>query len=179
MKNTGKDMELKIDVENRRVLVNGVEWKSMVELKEEIKKRVDSGDFNVVNLTVALKKLESIIEDYQEVTVKIHKDTLEDYQKSSKKIGISVETLLRNAIETYSPNAEEIKKERTKQDIIKNKEQKPPIKEPLKKQAYEEPKHHGLTKIQCKNCGHMITISTSKRPIIIRCSKCGTKNKIE
>ena len=69
MKKVGKDMEVKIDVENSKVLVNGVEWKSIAQLKEEIKNRVDGGDFDVLNLTVALQKLESMIEDYKEITV--------------------------------------------------------------------------------------------------------------
>jgi hypothetical protein len=113
-----KEVMENIDLEEGKIKVRG-EWLTEDELRYAIRMKVDSDDYNVADLAVALKTLISEMNKSTVLRVRVPKELAESFEDISKQRGHSVESMLRSLLldfinqkeESLIPVAEEAEEE--------------------------------------------------------------------
>ncbi len=176
-------------------------WHSVEDLKAKIKESIDSGNYDVAEIATALKSLESVVEQTQEVQFKLLEDTAEKLQKVAEKRSVSIGAVIRDALASYLGG------ETTPPQPLEEEPPKPPESEPEPEPEHEagvgseaesetepeagpgeeppkpaeEPKPKPVvkpTRVQCHRCKAQITITTPERPITITCPQCGERGRL-
>ncbi len=117
-----KEVMENIDLEEGKIKVRG-EWLTEDELRYAIRMKVDSDDYNVADLAVALKTLISEMNKSTVMRVRVPKELAESFEEISKQRGHSVESMLRTLLldfinqkeESLIPVAEEAQEEETEE----------------------------------------------------------------
>ena len=65
--------EMKIDIDDN--------WYTSDELKKMIKEKIDAGEYDLNEYTEALKRLDNVVKDFQDLNIKISKDVIESFEK--------------------------------------------------------------------------------------------------
>jgi hypothetical protein len=117
-----KEVMENIDLEEGKIKVRG-EWLTEDELRYAIRMKVDSDDYNVADLAVALKTLISEMNKSTVMRVRVPKELAESFAEISKQRGHSVESMLRSLLldfinqkeESLIPVEEEVQEEATEE----------------------------------------------------------------
>ncbi|GEM_PF-4188455 len=108
--------KVKIDLDEGKILYEG-EWVSEEDLKQMIKDKVDSGDFDVADLSLALKNLQKVMENSTVIEIRITREMEERIIAGADERGIKFGELVRRAIDAYlggtvsAPETEEAEEE--------------------------------------------------------------------
>ncbi len=113
-----KEVMENIDLEEGKIKVRG-EWLTEDELRYAIRMKVDSDDYNVADLAVALKTLISEMNKSTVMRVRVPKELAESFEVISRQRGHSVESMLRTLLldfinqkeESLIPVTEEVEEE--------------------------------------------------------------------
>ena len=89
-----------VNFNNKTILLEG-EWFNVKELGERIKYNINKGNYKIKHLSVALEKLQEVLESAQEVKISILGITYEKIEKISKKYNKNIEIIIRDAIDKY------------------------------------------------------------------------------
>ena len=89
-----------IDLEEGKIRV-GDKWLTEDEIRYIIKMKVDSDDYNVADLAVALQTLISELNKSAVLRVRVPKEMAEEFEKLSKEKGESVQSVLRSILINY------------------------------------------------------------------------------
>ena len=89
-----------IDLEEGKIRV-GDKWLTEDEIRYIIKMKVDSDDYNVADLAVALQTLISELNKSAVLRVRVPKEMAEEFEKLSKEKGESVQSVLRTILIDY------------------------------------------------------------------------------
>ena len=131
-----------ISLDDKKIQVDS-KWYGADELKDTVKKMIDSGDYeNVGKYTEALKRIEKVIKEFKEISVKVPISLIEAYEKLAKESSKPVDYHLRMALGNYidGPKAP-AKKEEPKKEEPKKEE---PKKEDASVQSTSHPSTKGL-----------------------------------
>jgi hypothetical protein len=101
-----KEVMENIDLEEGKIKVRG-EWLTEDELRYAIRMKVDSDDYNVADLAVALKTLISEMNKSTVMRVRVPKELAESFEDISKQRGHSVESMLRTILLDFINQKEE------------------------------------------------------------------------
>ena len=194
-----------INLDDKKIQVDS-KWYGADELKETVKKMIDSGDYeNVGKYTEALKRIEKVIKEFKEISVKVPISLIETYEKLAKESSKPVDYHLRMALGNYidgpkapakkeEPKKEEPKKEEPKKEEPKE-EKKPQMdmddeeeKEAEKeeeKPAEEKPEEAPTPKPEeepkeDKKPPKVVRVAchNCKRPITVICEHCGARGQL-
>lgn len=113
-----------VDLEEGRIRVKG-QWLTEDELRYAIRMKVDSDDYNVADLAVALKTLITEMNKSTVLRVRVPKELTEKLEEISKERDESVESLLRIILLDFI-NQETEDKEKI-ETIISEDEEEPPV----------------------------------------------------
>ncbi len=80
---------MNINIEDETIEVTPGKWLNETQLRENIKGKVDIGNFDVVEDALALKKLTTTIGDYVTVELKLPKEFVEASKLSAEAAGLS------------------------------------------------------------------------------------------
>lgn len=97
-----------IDIDEEKIQLNG-EWLTVDDLKKAIQQKVQAGDFDVADLSMALKTLDPVVKSLKPITVKVTKDVSEAFDKLASASGERKEHWIRQALAVYM-NTEEARK---------------------------------------------------------------------
>ncbi len=153
-----------INIEETKILVQD-KWYSLIELKNNIKNKVNNDDFNVIQLASALQELQEALNNITQVKLTLHVDLITSYKEIANNSGKTFEKALREALINrveYGLTSN--------MTIIPGKPKEEPKKE---KEPSYKPK-----KVACRKCKAVIEVESPKRPITVTCPKCGTKGKL-
>lgn len=89
-----------VNFNNKTILLEG-EWFNVKELGEKIKYNINKGNYKIKHLSVALEKLQEVLESAQEIKISILGTTYEEIEKISKKYNKNIEIIIRDAIDRY------------------------------------------------------------------------------
>lgn len=89
---------MKINIEDETIELNPEEWKDEAALKDEIKGKIDAGDYDVVEESLALRQLTTTLEGYAKVELKLTNDFIEECQEKAKEAGVSFWEYLRSLL---------------------------------------------------------------------------------
>jgi hypothetical protein len=193
-----------INLSGKKIRIDNT-WYSSEELKETIKKMIDSGDYEISKYADSLKRIEKVIKEFQEVSVKIPVTTIESFEKRAKETSKPVEILYMQALinfiegpvkkdEPVKKEPEEPKKDEPleKVDLEEKSEENAPAEKPAEKEEEKSPKPEEpkpeeeedkkrppkVVRVACHNCKRPITITTAKRPITVVCEHCGARGQL-
>jgi hypothetical protein len=102
-----KEVIENIDLEEGKIKVRG-EWLTEDELRYAIRMKVDSDDYNVADLAVALKTLISEMNKSTVLRVRVPKELAESFEEISKQRGHSIESMLRTILIDFINEKEEM-----------------------------------------------------------------------
>lgn len=101
-----KEVMENIDLEEGKIKVRG-EWLTEDELRYAIRMKVDSDDYNVADLAVALKTLISEMNKSTVLRVRVPKELAESFEEISRQRGHSIESMLRTILLDFINQKEE------------------------------------------------------------------------
>lgn len=107
----------KIDLEEGKIKV-GEEWLTEDEIRYAIKMKVESDDYNVADLAVALKTLIEEMNKSTIMRIRVPKEMIEEFEKISNEKGETVESMLRTLLVEYIKNKGETEEELTEEQGI-------------------------------------------------------------
>jgi len=87
----------KINIEDEKIYVGDV-WKSTEILKEEIKGKIEIGNFDITDEALALKQLTSTMHQYTRIELKLPNDFIAASREKADETGISFEEYLRKRL---------------------------------------------------------------------------------
>lgn len=202
----------KIDLDKGAININE-KWFTVDQLKEEIKNKISSDDFDVSNYTTALKVLETELKNFELVTFKAPKNLVDSIRDLSGERDKSFENMLLDALTDYlkmqgievrTPGG--IKKDRKEteptdagaeesvedeagevdvefeideaevefEEFDDEAEETPEEEKEPEKEKDEE----ALEETTCPRCGGKVPITSSERPLTIKCPSCGKKGRL-
>lgn len=180
-----------INIEEETIKVEDA-WKSASELKEEIKGRIEKGDFDITDEALALKELTATMQGYTEIQLKLPNDLLEETKKNADAEDVTFQEILRKSIlgggaverKAKTGGAVEEKKKVEKAERGEpewEEEEAEEEAEETEEEAEEEVEEEKPKpiKVRCHNCRKPITISSSERPITVTCPHCGAQGRLE
>lgn len=106
-----------IDLEEGRIRIGG-KWLTEDEIRYAIKMKVDSDDYNVADLAVALQTLISELNKSAVLRVRVPKEMAEEIEELSKKRGESVQSMLRNILIEFLSGERESTEKLEEEDVI-------------------------------------------------------------
>jgi hypothetical protein len=89
-----------VDIEEERVQVDG-QWLSFDEVTDQIRQRVERGDFHVAQLSMALESLEHTLSTVETIELKLSPKLLAAYRELSAAQGQSLDATCRKALRLY------------------------------------------------------------------------------
>ena len=149
--------ESKINVEEK--------WYSLNELKNNVKNKINSDDFNVIPLISAVQELSTALDNITQVKLTLHNDLINNYKEFASNSGTTFESVLRDALIS-----------RVDHGITPTMSSAPG--KPSKKVETKEKPAYKPKKVACRKCKAIITVDSPKRPVTISCPECGTKGKL-
>ena len=87
----------KINIEDETIYINDV-WKSNEMLKEDIKGKIEIGNFDITDEAVALKQLTSTMHQYTKIELKLPNDFIANSRELAGEKDLSFEEFLRNRL---------------------------------------------------------------------------------
>ena len=113
----------KINIEDEKILV-GDTWKSAETLKEEIKGKIEIGNFDITDEALALRELTDTMKDYATIEIKLPNEFISSSQAKASEKDISFEEYLRGALlGTVEIEAEEEEEEAVEEQKEQEEEQ--------------------------------------------------------
>lgn len=151
-----------INIEESKILVED-KWYTLNELKTNVKNKINSDDFDVIQLVTAVQELSTVMDNITQVKLKLHNDLINSFKELAANSGSTFEKALRDALisrvdEGLTPA---MSQERPAAAIS---EEGAPAAKPKK--------------VACRKCRAVIVVDSPKRPITITCPECGTKGKL-
>jgi hypothetical protein len=154
-----------INLSGKKIRIDNT-WYSSEELKDTIKKMIDSGDYEISKYADSLKRIEKVIKEFQEVSVKIPITTIESFEKRAKDTSKPVEILYMQALINFIEGPAKKEEPVEKVDLEEKPEEhedgeKPAEKEDEKAPKPEEPKPEEeedkkrppkVVRVACHNC---------------------------
>ena len=95
-----EEMIGEVDLDNSSIEINN-EMMTTKELKSTIKSKIENGDFDVTLYANALKKLEKVLNNIEEVQLVLPLNVLNEYKSLAKKSSSTVESALRKGVTEY------------------------------------------------------------------------------
>ena len=92
--------ELQIDIDGERIRMNG-HWMTHGELENEIKKRVNAGNYHVANLSLALQLLEENLSTVETIELRMPQEVFQAFNRLGKQRGVPSTSLMRLAMVEY------------------------------------------------------------------------------
>lgn len=92
---------MKVNIEDRTIEVFPGRWLSEPQLKENIKGKVDIGNFDVADESQALGELTSTLDSYTSIELNIPKTILEKGKLRAEEAGLSFKEFLRSVLESH------------------------------------------------------------------------------
>lgn len=86
---------MKINLEDENIEILSDLWKNEGQLKEDIKGKIEAGDFDVVEETMALRELTTTLERYSKIEIKLTNDFIEKSHSNAGDRGVTFEEYLR------------------------------------------------------------------------------------
>ena len=175
----------KINIEDETIYT-GDAWKSADELKEDIKGKIEVGNFDITDEALALKDVTTTLQKYTKIELKLPNDFLDLNRTVAEQNGTSFEEhirgLLSGTIEGGTPSEEEEEEEEKEEEEEEPEEEKEEAKpdwdsEEEGEEEAVEPKQ--IVKVRCHSCKRPITITSPERPITVTCPNCGAKGRLE
>ncbi|RLF49113.1 MAG: hypothetical protein DRN20_02955 [Thermoplasmata archaeon] len=99
--------EMKIDLDDEKILIEG-RWMSGADIKAEIKARVNADNYDIEDLTQALKMLENALKNSVPMTFRVPTELADKLNAMANKRGESVGNILREALGYYLSEGGEI-----------------------------------------------------------------------
>lgn len=196
-----------IDLDKGSIEVDG-KWYDEDTLKEEIKKKIESDDFDVSSYTTALKTLQEELKNYELVSFKAPKNIIDSIKELSEEKDRTFENMLLDALTEYlkmegvevrTPGG--VKKETKAKDKTEEKpveaEEEPAEEEEVEfeideaevefEEVEEEPEEEKpeedeeekvYEETSCPRCGGKVPITSTERPLTIKCPSCGKKGRL-
>jgi len=187
-------------------------WFTVDQLKEEIKKKIASDDFDVSNYTSALKDLETELKNFELVSFKAPRNLVDSIKELSGERDKSFENMLIDALTEYlkmqgievrTPGG--IKKDRIEKEPKSTEEESAGDEEgeadvefeideaevefeefddeadekpDRSKEPEKEKEEEVLEETTCPRCGGKVPITSTERPLTIKCPSCGKKGRL-
>ena len=201
----------KIDLDKGAINIDG-KWFTVDQLKEEIKKKIASDDFDVSNYTSALKDLETELKNFELVSFKAPRNLVDSIKELSGERDKSFENMLIDALTEYlkmqgievrTPGG--IKKDRIEKEPKSTEEESAGDEEgeadvefeideaevefeefddeadekpDRSKEPEKEKEEEVLEETTCPRCGGKVPITSTERPLTIKCPSCGKKGRL-
>jgi hypothetical protein len=89
-----------VNFNNKTILLEG-EWFNVKELGEKIKYNINKGNYKIQYLSVALEKLQEVLESAKEVKLSILGTTYDKIEEIAKKYNKGVDVIIRDIIDKY------------------------------------------------------------------------------
>jgi len=89
---------MKINIEDEIIELRPEVWKDEAALKDDIKGKIDLGDYNVVEESVALRELTTTLEGYTKIELKLTNEFIEESHEKSKEADLSFWEYLRSRL---------------------------------------------------------------------------------
>ena len=175
----------KINIEDETINIGDV-WKSNEMLKEDIKGKIEIGNFDITDEAVALKKLTSTMHQYTKIELKLPNDFIAASREKAEGNDISFEEYLRNRLsggisegeqEEKKEEAEEAEEEEEEEEAQEDEEKG--VRPDWDNEEEETAVPQQIVKVRCHNCKRPITITSSERPITVTCPNCSAKGRLE
>ena len=135
----------KINIEEETIEIGDL-WKSAVTLKEDIKGKIEIGNFDITAEALALRELTSTLEKYSAVGLKLPNDFIDTSRAKAGDMDISFEeylrTLLLDGTERVAVKAEPEEEEEEEEEESAEIEEKVSAEVEEKKEEKEEAKPH-------------------------------------
>ncbi|UCH88012.1 MAG: hypothetical protein JSV49_07000 [Thermoplasmata archaeon] len=221
----------KIDLDKGAIQIDE-NWYSVSELKEKIKKLIDSDDFDISTFSKALKVLQKELDNYEMVSFKAPKNVIESIRALSEEKSKSFDSCLMTALQEYlkiegikveEPSVEAKEPKEENEEVKEKEKEKEKKKEPPKpaepeveeeaeadvdvefeideaeiefeeveEESFEpeedkkkEPEEEAVDEddnaadeTTCPRCGGKVPITSTKRPLSIKCPSCGKKGRL-
>jgi hypothetical protein len=117
------DPTIKIDLDEGRVMVEG-DWLSEDEVKNAIKAKISSEDFDIAPLADSLKNLQSALENSTMINVRVAKDMAKKFELLARDRGEGVGNILREALGIFlAEEAGDIDIEEAEEDMAAEEEE--------------------------------------------------------
>ncbi len=89
---------MKINIEEETIELTPEVWKGETALKEDIKSKIDIGDYDVVEESLALRELTSTMEGYTKIELKLSNTFIEECHEKANASGVTFWELVRGII---------------------------------------------------------------------------------
>lgn len=155
-----------INIEESKILVQD-KWYKLNELKNNIKDKVNSDDFNIIQLASAIQELQEALDNITQVKLTIRVALIDTYKQLAKDSGTKFENALRDALITRVDNG-----------LTSNMKKIPGMPKEGEKPKKGKKAEYKPKKVACRKCKAVIVVDSPKRPITITCPECGTKGKL-
>jgi len=86
---------MKINLEEETIEILPELWKAEGQLKEDIKDKIEAGNFEVVEETMALRELTTTLEKYSKIEIKLTNEFIEKAHSGAGNKGVTFEEYLR------------------------------------------------------------------------------------
>jgi len=134
----------KINIEDETINIGDV-WKSNEMLKEDIKGKIEIGNFDITDEAVALKKLTSTMHQYTKIELKLPNDFIAASREKAEGNDISFEEYLRNRLsggisegeQEEEPAEEGVEEEEEEEEEAEEQEEEEQEQEEKKEEAEE------------------------------------------
>lgn len=134
-----------INIEEEKILI-GDAWKSAGTLKEEIKGKIEIGNFDITDEALALRELTDTMKDYTKIEIKLPSNFIAFSQTYAGEKGISFEEYLRGVLlksaddeeKEEEEEVEEKKEEKIPEDAEEDEEEKVEEEEIKEEEQVEE-----------------------------------------
>lgn len=89
---------MKINIEDETIELKPEEWKDEAALKDEIKGKIDTGNYDVVEESLALRELTTTLGGYAKIELKLTNDFIEECHEKAKEADVTFWEYLRSIL---------------------------------------------------------------------------------